>query len=729
MRQTSGTQQGSNLRYPTSCALLAGIVRGARSLDLPVEDLDGLPVPLATIEDPKASIEWRDACTVFERLEELADGPAGLRALGQALPDRQVLGPLTSLLRIAITPSQLYKLLARWYGPANLSSMTTTFRVDDDGLLHLTTTIDPRCEDCPQLFHVSHGALEALPTLIGLEPSAVEPDISVRRGAFIIRPPPSATLAALLMRGPFGLGRAQWTIDELAHQQSKLEKTNEELKASEDRFRRLAENTHDMLAEWSPDGRCVYVSPNVQRVLGVRPDEFRARAWELLHPDDVAVTRELMRQRFHAGGSGHIVFRLRVASGEHRWFENTSNATTTETGERRVVTVSRDVTQRRELESQLHQSQKLEALGRLAGGVAHDFNNLLTIIGGASEALLETVPPNGEQHEDLKMILEATDRAAGLTRQLLSFGKQRTYQHQPLDLGAVATGMQLMLSRLLREGIDFAIDVPDELPLVLADAGQIEQVIVNLTVNAIDALPHGGRLRIRLRGVELDGTRKLISTIERPVGPHVELSVIDDGVGMDPATLTRIFDPFFTTKELGRGTGLGLATVHGVVEQLGGHLAVTSASGKGTEISVLLPTYRKSEFAEPSTAPTPARRTGSETILLVDDELAARELMRRQLTAQGYEVIVAENADAASEAYRAAARVDLLLTDLSMPGRDGLALARELRAIDPQLKVLFISGYAPTTVAGPLLDPDHNLLSKPFRAERLTAKVRDLLDA
>jgi PAS domain S-box-containing protein len=311
--------------------------------------------------------------------------------------------------------------------------------------------------------------------VLGLRAATVDFDLSERRAAFVITPPPSATLVARIRRKFDPTSDAGWTIDELANQQTLLQQSHDELKASEDRFRRLAENTHDMIAEWKAGGICVYVSPNVESILGYSPAHFRKHAFSLLHPDDLQATRELLGRRFESKGSGQLVFRLESKDHGYRWFENSSNATTTETGEARVVTVSRDITQRRDLETQLRQSQKIEALGRLAGGVAHDFNNLLTIIGGASEALLESTPREGEEREDIQMILDASDRAATLTRQLLTFGRRQPHERRPLDLGNVTRDMEQMLNRLIPDGVIFKLDIEDDLGLVLADVGQLDE--------------------------------------------------------------------------------------------------------------------------------------------------------------------------------------------------------------------------------------------------------------
>jgi signal transduction histidine kinase/CheY-like chemotaxis protein len=432
-----------------------------------------------------------------------------------------------------------------------------------------------------------------------------------------------------------------------------------------------------------------------------------------------------MAERFQRGGSGAILFRLRAADGRWRSFESSSNVVATEGGPR-VVTVSRDVTERGELEAQLQQSQKREALGKLAGGIAHDFNNLLTIINGASEALLETAPEGSEEREDVEMILEAAERAAGLTWQLLAFGQRQQLDPRALHLGEVVSEMRDMLSRLIGEDIVLDVDIEAGLARVVADRGQMERVILNLAVNARDAMPEGGRLEIAARNVRRIPTEAFV-TMGALEGPHVSLAVSDTGVGMDSATVTRIFDPFFTTKEIGRGTGLGLSTVYGIVEQAGGHLAVESAPGKGTKISMLLPQISLAAADEPEAAPR-RESGGGETVLLVEDEPAARTLVRRQLERLGYRVTPAANAEEAI-ALAADPDIDLLVTDVVMPGLSGPELAQKLRATHPGLPVMFISGNPGQDVSSSLLDPERNLLRKPFRSEALARMIREILSA
>jgi len=435
-----------------------------------------------------------------------------------------------------------------------------------------------------------------------------------------------------------------------------------------------------------------------------------------------------MQARAREGGSGLVLFRLRDATGVYRWYENTSNTLTMSDGTRRIVTVSRDVTERRELEEQLRQSQKMEALGQLAGGVAHDFNNLLTIIGGASEAVLDQLPEDSTTRQDVQMILDAADRAAGLTWQLLAFSRHQHYEPGALDLGDVVLEMRDMIGRLIGVEVEFNVEVAPGLFSVLADRGQMEQAVMNLVVNARDAMPEGGSLTIEVRNVAEAEELQVIPGSGQPSGPHVSLSVRDNGIGMSEAVISRIFDPFFTTKEVGRGTGLGLATVYRIVEQARGHLTVDSTPGKGTKIGVLLPRLEQSPSVSPEATP-PEPRGGRETILLVDAEVDVRDLLGRQLERLGYRLLVAADTDAALALALAEPQpIDLLMTDIAMPGRSGLELATELLALKPHTQVLFISGHAGEPPAGSLLEPDRNLLTKPFRNDVLADKVREILD-
>ena len=382
-----------------------------------------------------------------------------------------------------------------------------------------------------------------------------------------------------------------------------------------------------------------------------------------------------------------------------------------------------------QLEEQLRQAQKMEAVGRLAGGIAHDFNNVLTIIRGYSELALAQMAPHDPHRARLQYIKDASDRAASLTRQLLAFSRRQVLESKVLDLNAIVTNLYEMLPRLIGEDLDIVSILQPALGRVKADPGQIEQVLLNLAVNARDAMPRGGKLTIETANVVLDENYARDHATVQP-GPHVMLAVSDTGSGMDAATKARIFEPFFTTKEIGKGTGLGLATVYGIVKQSGGSIWVYSEPGKGTTFKIYFPRV-EGELEE--TAPVddrPRILRGTETVLLAEDEEMVRNLMRTILEGQGYTVLVARDAtEALSFGHRHHGSIPLLVTDVVMPGMSGRELAAQLAMAHPETKVLYVSGYTDDAVVRHgVLNAGLAFLQKPFSAESFLLKVRDALD-
>jgi len=400
-----------------------------------------------------------------------------------------------------------------------------------------------------------------------------------------------------------------------------------------------------------------------------------------------------------------------------------------------ILGTARDITERRaaaesqaHLEEQLRQSQKMEAIGRLAGGVAHDFNNLLTVITGRTSMLLDRARMNDRERQDLEIVLEAGERAAALTRQLLAFSRKQILQPRVLDLNGVIKGLAPMLQRLIGEDVELGIVSRAPESAVLADPGQLEQVVMNLVVNARDAMPQGGRLTLETGNVELDEAFAREHVGVQP-GPHVRLAVNDTGVGMDAATRARIFEPFFTTKPEGKGTGLGLATVFGIVAQSGGTIWVESEPGRGTTFTIYLPRVRVTTAPASPVASAQAPR-GTETVLLVEDDDGVRFVGEDALRRLGYHVLPARNGEEALRASAAhAGRIAILVTDIVMPGMSGPDLHARLAVERPDMKVLFLSGYAPDAVVrNRILDPSTAFLEKPFGPEALARKVRHTID-
>jgi PAS domain S-box-containing protein len=404
--------------------------------------------------------------------------------------------------------------------------------------------------------------------------------------------------------------------------------------------------------------------------------------------------------------------------------------TLTFAGRPAALAIARDITQRKSLEAQLRQAQKMEAVGRLAGGVAHDFNNLLTVILGSAELLLDSLGGEHPEHAEAEEIRKAALRAADLTRQLLAFSRQQVLAPQVLDLNEVVANMDKILRRVIGEDIDLRTVPSRDLRAVRADPGQLEQVVMNLAVNARDAMPTGGKLTIETANVELDAAYAREHAAAVKPGHYVLLAVSDTGVGMDAETQARIFEPFFTTKPQGKGTGLGLATVYGIVKQSDGYIWVYSEPGRGTTFKIYLP--RVEDAAVPARATPESTRSlrGSETILVVEDQAEVRTLTRKVLEGRGYRVLLAAGgAEALGIATAHTGLIHLLLTDVVMPNMSGGEVARLLNQSRPETKVLYLSGHADESIVHHgVLDPGVAFLQKPFTAETLARKVREVLD-
>jgi PAS domain S-box-containing protein len=485
----------------------------------------------------------------------------------------------------------------------------------------------------------------------------------------------------------------------------------EAMSTREELFRSLIENASDVITILSPDGTSLYESPSVERVLGVTPEEIvGTKSFALLHPDDVEAVKETFAAMLAGEEPLPIEVRLQHRDGTWRTVEAIGRRRRQD-GDWVVVVNYRDVTDQRLLREQLLHSQKLESVGRLAGGIAHDFNNLLTSIGGYSEFLVAGFDDDDPRRADALEIVRASDRAAALTSQLLAFSRHQVLLAEILDLGEVVAELERLLAGLLGDDVELSTSVTPDCR-VRVDRGQVEQVITNLAINARDAMPSGGKVELAVRRV--DG--------------EVELTMRDTGVGMDADTIDHVFEPFFTTKP-GKGTGLGLATVYGIVKQSGGGISVTSQPGEGSTFRVVLPLSVEVEPAPIERVERPVERKGTEGVLLADDEETIRSLVGEVLTRSGYKVFAAPNGE---EAIRLLAQhvgeIDLLLTDVVMPGMGGPDLARAAARLSPNLRVLYTSGYASEPDEA-FEDPDVAFIGKPFSPMELVSKVRDVLDA
>jgi two-component system cell cycle sensor histidine kinase/response regulator CckA len=511
---------------------------------------------------------------------------------------------------------------------------------------------------------------------------------------------------------------------------SRRKREQETLAKRELHFRSLIENAQDIITIIDLEGKIGFQSPAVKRILGRLPEEFVGRsAFDFLHPDDAAEFRAAIGRVIERPEAPQTsLFRFRHANGSWRTMEGIGKLLPGE-GPSQIVVNSRDVTESHALEQQLRQSQKMEAVGQLAGGIAHDFNNLLTAILGYSDVLASRTGDDALARQDIDEIRRAGERAASLTRQLLAFSRKQILEPRVLDLNGVVRNIEQMLRRLIGEDVELETRLPDSVGAVRADPGQIEQVIMNLIVNARDAMPTGGKLTIATADVELDASVAAFQ-FDVPPGRYVLLAVSDTGHGMDARTLSHIFEPFFTTKEQGKGTGLGLSTVYGIVKQSGGHIAAYSELGEGTSVKVYLPCVGapSGQTVTPAAEESPAR--GSETILLVEDEQAVRRLVRAVLESSGFRLLEAPSGEAALQIARNHdGPIHLVLTDVVMPGMRGPEFAKRLVESHPETRALFISGYTDDAVMQHGLGPETFFLQKPFTPRALLQKVREALGA
>ncbi|MGH7548774.1 MAG: PAS domain S-box protein [Gemmatimonadales bacterium] len=504
------------------------------------------------------------------------------------------------------------------------------------------------------------------------------------------------------------------------------------LRDSEERYRTLVEGVRDVIFALSPDGTIRSLSPAFEAILGWRREEWLGQPFErLVHPEDLPTVIELMGRVLQGESRPTAQLRVRTAREEYRVGEFAATAQLREGRLAGILGIGRDVTERVQLEQQLRQAQKMEAVGRLAGGIAHDFNNILTAITGYADLLLEDLAAADPRRQDAVEILAAAERAAGLTRQLLAFSRQQVLQPTVLDLNALVRELEKMLHRLLGEDVKLATRLDPALAPVRADPGQLEQVIMNLVVNSRDAMPNGGQLTVETTNVQLDEAYARDHYPARP-GPYVMLAVSDTGTGMTEQTKAHLFEPFFTTKEKGKGTGLGLATVYGIVKQSGGFIWVYTELSRGTAFKIYLP-----RAEEPADAPSrrsgatsPVAR-GTETVLLAEDEAPVRAVARQVLERHGYTVLEAPSAEAALDlAGRYSGPIHLLLTDVVMPGMSGRNLAARLASLRPEARVIYMSGYTEDAITRHgVLEPGLEYIQKPFTPEGIARRVRDVLDA
>ena len=516
------------------------------------------------------------------------------------------------------------------------------------------------------------------------------------------------------------------------HDVTERRRADAELDRREAQFRSIVDSSVDIIVIVDRNGIMRLLSPSVFATLGYTPAELVGHnIFELIRPEDASLKRDAMARAF-ADPSLHQSLQLRMRHKDGSWLRMESGCRALPAVDgtpSAAVFTSRDVTDQLLLQEQVRQSQKMEAIGSLAGGVAHDFNNLLSIILSYATFVQEHLKEGDRDWDDVQQILTAAKRAETLTRQLLTFSRRQMVKPEVLDLNVIVKNIEKMMRRLIGEDIELQTRLADELHTIRADSGQLEQIVVNLAVNARDSMETGGQLSIETANVVLDEeyTRQHLDAVP---GDYVLLAVSDTGVGMDEATRAHIFEPFFTTKEQGKGTGLGLATVHGIVKEAGGSIWVYSEPGKGTTFKVYLPAMNAPlDDAATQVKDIPAAR-GHETVLVVEDEEQVREAACRMLRHQGYRVLEAGNGQHALRLYQQRSEtIDLLLTDVVMPKMSGRQLVEQLRAEEPTLRSLYMSGYTDDAIVRHgVLDSEVHLVQKPFSKRSLLEAVRGALD-
>jgi two-component system, cell cycle sensor histidine kinase and response regulator CckA len=505
----------------------------------------------------------------------------------------------------------------------------------------------------------------------------------------------------------------------------------EELKREREYSAQIIDAAPVMIRVLDRDGITRFVNPAVTRVTGYEPEELLgANWWELLYPGEEYAQVERILPQIMSGEVHTYQLTLTTKEGEKRTIAWTSVCRFDEQGEiASVIGIGNDVTERNRLEEHLHQSQRLESIGRMVGGIAHDFNNLLTVVLGNGEFALDQVGSADPVAEPLRDIVEAANRAAALTNQLLAFGRRQVLSPRAIHVNELIESVHRFMRRVIGEDVDLVLRLDPEVFPIYADPVQMEQILLNLVLNARDAMPEGGRLTIQTRNVELDESYTSLHDGLNP-GGYVQIAVADTGTGMTPEVRERLFEPFFTTKPTGKGSGMGLATVFGIVKQSEGHIAVYSEPGHGSTFKVYLPQSPEIVLTDPPDDASSEETWIAQTVLLVEDDDALRKLTRRMLDDLGYQVFEAANGAEAIELSRQLPHaLDILLTDMVMPQLGGRELAQQIQLERPATKVLYMSGYTDDTVLRHgLSDTTTAFLSKPFTRKDLRQKLRALFD-
>jgi PAS domain S-box-containing protein len=569
---------------------------------------------------------------------------------------------------------------------------------------------------------------------------SLSPEDVFNHPAAIAHPWTWAAVHGFFILAMSGAGLAAWKFGEDAQRRSVAEErkrlvdaeihlakqavTEEKLRRNEERFRSLVQHSSDCVCVFSPQGEVVYISPSVQNLVGYTPEEYRELMGpEIVHPDDLAgVSEVFQRVASKPGYSERIEARALTKSGEWAWLDIAYTNLIDDPAVEGIVANFHDVTTRRSVELQLHQAQKMDAIGRLAGGIAHDFNNLLSVISNTAYFLSEELAEDSNLATDVKEIQTASQRAAMLVSQLLTFSRREQPSSEIVDLNEVVAETKNMLARTIGEDISVDVTVADDLWPVRIDPNQAGQVLMNLAVNSRDAMPEGGKLGIStenaaIRPGEVDGLSE---------GDYVVLEVRDTGMGIPEDKQQQIFEPFFTTKPRGSGTGLGLATVFGIISGASGTIRVESRVGHGTTFTIYLPRVEGRVAGTESSTVDLAPSRG-ETILLVEDEEGVRKVAHRILSGAGYRVLGASSGDEALQIFKTES-IDLVLTDVVMPGMSGRHLVTTIHELNPQARTVYMSGYTEDVIAEHGILDGEPLIQKPFDSDGLLQSVRQVLD-
>ncbi len=714
--------------------------------------VEGLPVSLPELARRSTRLRWDHYTVIVERAAELLGGPEAIEEVASRFGLDRSSGVVAFLAARVVSVRHLYALGARWAGP--LAFLSTRAQCEDlpDGRIRQVIEILPPYRDCELFFHGMRGALRTAPGLIGQPEANVEMAIEPRRAVYTITPPPVfwsgrfrrrrasprvvEAFIAELQEAQEELKRSLWEARargaSLQAQSRRLETLNRlsrELARHTD-VRELADAVIELLREHFPF-EAVLLSVARRGEVGVEVD--RASGERRGPPDATHILRtstgvvgrlDLWNPPADAGGESDSLLRDLLP-----WIALAlDNARSFEALDEQAARLAEEIAERRRAEQQLESASRMDALGRLAGGLAHDFNNVLTAISGYAELANAGLGDRHPARADIDDILAVTQRASGLISQVLAFSSRQVLHPKRLDLNELIRGMESMLRSLVGESIELVVLPGPGLGAVLADAGRLEQVIVNLVANGRDAIGDGGRIEIETANVTVSARSGPVPPAVEP-GRFVRLAVRDTGCGMDRETQSRIFEPFYTTKRAGEGTGLGLSTTYGTVTQSGGTIEVESEPGKGTQIAVLFP---RAEGPADDAAPADEDVVGgSETVLLVEDDPAVRAATGRILRARGYTVLEAADGGGALEICAShAGPIQLVLTDVVMPGMDGRALVQRLLPERPDVRaVLYTSGYDSAKEKPVPVGRQHDFLRKPYTPAQLLAALRRLLES